>query len=268
MAEKRSGAGHVGADGDGPEAELIVGKQITGEREQQRQNEQDDAYVPIELTRLLVRAGKKHAEHVEFHGNDHQVRGPAVHVEEQFAEGHVVFEIEHISESLHFAGMVVKHQHDASERKDDEQIKGNASHAPGVAVANGVTINLGRMQMEKNVREHSERAVARRVVVLVPENRSVNLSLGGLLQNFDLLFGFCRQFCLEGFEVFLDSSLHALVQSSGFSIVSFLCFLFGHRLLSRSFDARTVAISPLRVERFRGVPSYTGKYDPGSLKWL
>src|SRR5437899_12743407 len=111
-----------------------------------------------------------------------------MHVAQEFAKGHVVFEIEHISESLHFAGMVVKHQHDACERKDDEQIKGNASHAPGVAVANGVTINLGRMQMEKNVGDHSERAVARPVVVLAPQNRTVNLSLGGLPPTSDVLF--------------------------------------------------------------------------------
>src|SRR5437879_5360216 len=254
MAEERSGAGHVGADRDGPEAELIVGKQITGEREQQRQNQKNHADVPIELTWLLVRACEKHAEHVEFDGDDHQVRGPAMHVAQQFAKGHVVFEIEHISESLYFAGMVVKHKHDASEREDDEQIKGDATHAPGVAVANGVTINLGRMQMEKNVGEHSERAVARRVVVLVPENRSVNLSLGGLLQNFDLLFGFCRQFCLEGFEVFLDASLQALDQASGFAIFSVRRFLFGHRLLSRSVAARTVAISPCAWNAFAALP--------------
>src|SRR5439155_10837681 len=200
MTEERSGAGHVGADRDGPEAELIVGKQIAGEREQQRQNQKNHADVPIELTWLLVRASEKHAKHVELDGDDHQVRGPAMHVAQQFAEGHVVFEIEHISESLHFAGMVVKHQHDASERKDDEQIKGDAAHAPGVAVANGVTINLGRMQMEKNVGEHAEGAVARRVVVLVAENRSVDLGLGGLLEYFYLFLGLFRQVALQRYN--------------------------------------------------------------------
>src|SRR5438094_4917989 len=167
-----------------------------------------------------------------------------MHVAQQFAKGHVVFEIEHISESLHFAGMVVKHQHDASEREDDEQIKGNASHAPGVAVANGVTINLGRMQMEKNVGEHAEGAIARRVVVLVAENRSVDLGLGGLLEYFYLFLGLFRQVALQRYNSFFNGSDETSDQAK--RLVTFFVrrFLFGHRLRSRSVEARTVLFLP------------------------
>src|SRR5437016_8577624 len=244
MAEKGSGAGHVRADRDGPEAELIVGKNITEERAQQRQNEQDDAHVPIELTRLLVRAGEKHAEHVEFAGDNHQMRGPAMHIAQQFAEGHVVFEIEHISESLHFAGVVIKHQHDAGECEDDEQIKGDAAHAPGVAVANGVTIDFCGMQMQENVGEHAEGAIARRVVVLVAENRSVNLSLGRLLEYFYLFLGLFRQVALQRYKSFFNGCYELSDQAT--RLVTFFVrrFLFGHRLRSRSVEARTVLFLP------------------------
>ena len=247
---------------------MIIGKQIAGEGEQQRQDQEDNADVPIEFARLLVRAGKKDAEHVQLDGDDHQVGSPAMHIAQQFAEGHVVLEVEHVAKGLHFAGMVVEHQQHAGEREDDEQIKSDATHAPGVAVADGVTIDFGRMQMQENVGEHAEGAIAWRVVVLMAENRSVNQGLGRLLQNFDLFFGFSRKIRFEGFEVFLDASLQTFDQSSGLAIFSVRRFLFGHRLLPRSVAARTVAISLLRVERFHRAPRYTGKYDPGSLKWL
>src|SRR5882762_6699190 len=93
VSEKRCGAGHVGAYGDGPEAELIVGKQITREGEQQRQHKKDHTDVPIELARLFIRAGEKHAKHVQLYGDYHQVRGPAVHVTEQLTERNVVLEV-------------------------------------------------------------------------------------------------------------------------------------------------------------------------------
>src|SRR6266404_9065560 len=59
ITETWGGTRHVGAYGHGPKAELIVGQQITGEGEQQRQHQQDYADVPIELARLLVGAGEE-----------------------------------------------------------------------------------------------------------------------------------------------------------------------------------------------------------------
>src|SRR6266851_7639296 len=62
VAEEWSGARHVGANSDGPKAELIVGQQIAGEGEEESEHEQDDSDVPIEFARLFVGAGEKHAE--------------------------------------------------------------------------------------------------------------------------------------------------------------------------------------------------------------
>ena len=142
---------------------------------------------------------------MQLDGDDHQVRGPAVHVAQQFAERNVVLQVKHIAESLHLAGVVVKHQQHAGEGEHQEQIKSDSAHSPRIAVAHRVTIDLRGMQMQKNVGEHAQRAIARRVVVLVAENRGVDLRLGRILKDFDLLFGFRRKIGLEGFEIFLDA---------------------------------------------------------------
>src|SRR6266403_653713 len=222
VAEKRSGARHVGAYGDSPEAELIVGKQITGEREQQRQHQKDHAYVPIKLARLLVRAGEKDTEHMQFYGDYHQVRGPAVHVAEQFTERDVVFEVKDVAEGLHLAGVVVKHQQDTSEGEHQKQIESDAAHAPGVAVTHGVAINLGRVQMQKNVGEDAESAVARRVVVLVAEDGGVELSFGGILEAFDLFFGFRRHITFKREDGIPDGRQNSSHQPDRFAVGVFL----------------------------------------------
>ncbi len=128
----------------------------------------------------------------------------AVHVAEQLAEGHVVLEVQDVAEGLHFAGVVVKHQQHAGEGEHQEQVKSDAAHTPGVAVAHRVAIDLGGVQMQKNVGEHAESAIARRVVVLVAEDGSVELSFGGILQAFDLFFGFGGHVALER----VDGILH------------------------------------------------------------
>src|SRR5467141_4695164 len=196
------------------------------------------------------------------------MRGPAMHVAQQFAEGNVVFQVQHITESLHFAEVVVKHQQYAGEREHDEQIERDAAHPPGVAVAHRVTIDLGGMQMQENVGEHAQGAIARRVVMFVTEDRGEDLRLCRFLEQLDLLFCFCRYVRLEGLEVLLDARLETLDQPNRFAIFSVRSFLFGHRLLSRPIAARSVSASSVRAERSRSALSYTGKNDPGSLKWL
>ncbi len=84
------------------------------------------------------------------------------------------------------------------------------------------------MKMKKNVRENAESAIARRVVMLVAEDRSKNLGLGGLAQQLDLFFGFCRQVGLEGLEVLLDAGLDAVDQTGRFAVFSVFLVLFRH----------------------------------------
>ncbi len=141
-----------------------------------------------------------------------------MHVAQEFAEGHVVLEVEHIAEGLNLARVVVEHQEHASERKNDEQIESDPAHSPGVAVAHCITIDFGGMEMEEDVRKNAEGAIARDVVVLVAEDRSEYLGLGGFAQDLDLLFGFRRQVGLEGLEVLLDAGFDTLDQADRFAI--------------------------------------------------
>ena len=109
MAQPGSSAGHIGAHSDSPETELIVGQQITREREQQGEHHEQHTDAPIEFARLLIGTGEEDAKHVQPDGDDHQMRGPAVHIAQKLAEGDVVFEIQNIAESLHLRRMVIKH---------------------------------------------------------------------------------------------------------------------------------------------------------------
>src|SRR5262249_40614471 len=124
----------------------------------------------VKLSRLLVGAGKEHSKHVQLDSNYHQVRSPAVHVAEQLAEGYVMLQVEHISKCLHLARMVVEHQQNAGEGQHDEQVEGDTSHSPGVAVTHRVAVDLSRMKVEEDVRQDSQGAVARRIIVFVTED--------------------------------------------------------------------------------------------------
>src|SRR5260370_25943464 len=110
--------------------------------------------------------------------------------------------------------MLIEHQEHAGESKHEEQIEGDAPHSPGVAVAHRVTVDLGRGQMQENVGEHAEGTVARGIVMLVAEDGSVDLGLRGFLEDFGLLFRFCRQVGFATREIFLKSSCYALVQAN------------------------------------------------------
>ncbi len=134
VAEQRRGARHVRAHRDRPEAELIVGQQISGEAEQQRQHQQQHAHHPVELARLLVRPGEEHAEHVQLHHDHHQVGAPAVHVAQQLAERNVALQIQDVAEGHDLRRVVVEHQQRAGEHQRDVDVERHAAHAPGVVV--------------------------------------------------------------------------------------------------------------------------------------
>src|SRR5579859_522999 len=78
--------------------------------------------------------------------------------------------------------------------------------------------------MEEDVRQYAECAVARRVVMLVAEDRSVDLSLGRVFQPFDLLFGFRGQVGLERLDVFFHPRLNPLQQAYTISVFAVSVF--------------------------------------------
>src|SRR5689334_9946288 len=108
-----------------------------------------------------------------------------------------MFEIQHVAESLHFTGVVVEHQKDAGQRQHKKQIKGNAAHPPRVTVTDRVAIDLCGVQMQEDVGENAQSAVAGSVIMLVAEDGSIKLSLGRLAENLDLFFRLRRQIALQ-----------------------------------------------------------------------
>ncbi len=143
-----------------------------------------------------------------------------MHVAQQFAERHVVLKIQNVAEGLHFARVVIKHQQDAGKGEDDEQIKSDAAHAPGEFVFYGVAIDLGGMQVEENVGQDRERAIARRLIVLDAENGAENLGLFGLFQALEFILALFLDRFLEVGDVLADT-----VEQPG---ALFFAVFFGH----------------------------------------
>ena len=176
VTEERRRARHARTDGDRPDRELIPREEIAGERQQQRQHEHDDADRPVELARRLVRPGHEDAEHVQPHGDDHRVRAPPVHLAHD-AERHVLAQPDDVGVGVLERRPVIEHQQQAGERQREKQKETQPAHAPRVAKLHARFPDSHRVQMQKNVRQHHEHAVAIGVRPLVPEDRRPHLCL-------------------------------------------------------------------------------------------
>ena len=108
-----------------------------------------------------------------------------------------MLQVEHIPECLYLGGVVIEHQQHAGEGEHDEEVERDSSHAPGEAVAYRIAVDLGRMQMQEDVRQHAQGAIPRGVVVLVTKDGGENLSLGRVLEKINLFLGLGRQVGLE-----------------------------------------------------------------------
>src|SRR6266849_5901780 len=73
-----------------------------------------------------------------------------------------------------------------------------------IAIAHGIAIDLGRVEMEEDVGQNAQGAVAGRLVVLDAENRAEELRLLRLFQALQLLLALLLEEFLERLGVFLD----------------------------------------------------------------
>src|SRR5262249_16920592 len=144
---------------------------------------QKDADNPIELARFLVGAGQEHSKHVQPYSDDHQVRRPAMHIPKESSEGDVVLKVENVPKRLNLRRMVIKHQKRSGERQDNKEVKRDATHSPRIIVGYCIAVDLGRMEVQKDVREHSQGATAGLVIVFDSKNGLIKLSLFGILQS-------------------------------------------------------------------------------------
>src|SRR5207248_8805178 len=97
-----------------------------------------------------------------------------------------------------------------------------AAHRPGEPVADGVAVDLGRMEVEENIGENAQRAAAVRVIVLDPEHGFEKLRLFRALEVRDL-FSDLNFKDLRLFLELLDKDTQA------FGLPAVTLFLFGHR---------------------------------------
>ena len=158
-SEEGRGAGHVRTDRDRPDRQLIPRQQVAGEREQQRQHQQDHADDPVEFARRLVAAGEEHAVHVQPRGDHHRMGPPAM----QFAQN---AQRRHVAQRGHVVVRplqrrpVIEHQQHAGDRLDQEQEERDPAHAPGVAQRDPLLLDRHRVQVQEEVRQHHHDAIA------------------------------------------------------------------------------------------------------------
>src|SRR4030095_922138 len=121
------------------------------------------------------------------HRDNHQVRCPAMHVSKELSERHIVLKVENVAKCLHLGGMVINHQQRSGERQHDKQVERDAAHPPRIVVRDSVTVDLGGMKVQEDVREHSQSTTAWFVIVFDAKNGLVELGLFRILQRLHVL---------------------------------------------------------------------------------
>ncbi len=172
VAEERDVLHEVRADSDRPVAELVPRQQVTGEREEEGQQQEDDADHPVELAGLLVRPGKEGAHHVEEHGEHHEMGRPTVDVAHELPEADAGAEVLHVSVGRADRGRVEEHQVHAGEHEDEEQHRDDEPQPERVAQSQHSRRDLHRVEVEEEVGERLQRPPAWSVDVGVAEHRS------------------------------------------------------------------------------------------------
>ena len=174
LRDERRVPGERRAHGHGPDRELVPRQQVAGERQPEGEEQQDHADDPVELARRLVRARVEHARHVQRHAEHHQVGTPSVEVPDEVPQEHGRPDALHVGVGLPAADVghrpVEEHQEDAGDREQDEQEERQAAQAERVGQLQPVALHLHRVEVVQHVVHRRERAVARRVLVALPED--------------------------------------------------------------------------------------------------
>src|ERR1700719_546304 len=115
------GGNNVGANGHGPEGELVPGQEIARVTEEQRDKKEHDANNPVELVGRLVTPAVEHVKHVPEDGEDHQMRGQPVKIPKKDSVGNDELQVLHIPVGMRRSRMVIEHQQNAGDEKNDEK---------------------------------------------------------------------------------------------------------------------------------------------------
>ena len=90
---------------------------------------------------------------------DHAVRGPAVHVAQERAEGHRAAQVEHAVVGLRGGRHVVEHQQNAGDHQNQEQEERHQPEPDCVERAQRVPVHFDRMDVQEEVREARRRTL-------------------------------------------------------------------------------------------------------------
>ena len=161
----------IGPDGDRPVAQLVPREQVAGEGQAEREHQQHHTDDPVELPRLLVRAGEERPHQMEDHDEHHQVGRPPVHVADELTEPDAGLELLHVAVRGADRGRVEEHQVDAGDDQDPEEHRGDEAEAERVADPQHPRRDLHRVQVQEEVGERLQGATARRVERRVTEHR-------------------------------------------------------------------------------------------------
>jgi hypothetical protein len=138
---------------------------------------------------------------MEPHRDDHGVGTPPVHLAHD-PQGHMLAKPDDVAVGVFERRPVVEHQQQAGKGEHEEQEEAHASHAPRVTELDARLPDPHRVQMQKDVRQHDEHAIAVGIRPVVPEDRRPDLRFGQPVPEprsrpflwFDR-FGFCGHVC-------------------------------------------------------------------------
>ena len=154
-----------------PQRQLVPGKQVAGEAQEECQKKKDNPYDPVEFTRGLVGASVEHPHHVQEDQYYHPVSTPAMKVSHQEPKLHVRLKgCDILIGSIHGRN-IVKHKQNTRGREQKEHEEGQTSQAVSMSYLYVGAMNARGVKVEEDVRSHYQHLVSRRVRVAGAEDR-------------------------------------------------------------------------------------------------
>jgi len=148
LADPRHIAEHPGADGDGPESELVPRQEIARKVGGQDRGQKAETEHPVETPRTVKTAGEKDPQHVEEDHGNQDIRAPVVDVPNQAAEQELLLETDDRGVRPFRARFIGQHQEHAGEDHQSDQGQRAPAETEGVGEWEGAAANPNRSHVE------------------------------------------------------------------------------------------------------------------------
>ena len=134
FTHERNRSENIARHGRPPIGKLLPNQGVACESHAEGGQENQAPDHPVAFARSAIGARKEHPRHVQQHGDDHQVRRPAMHAPNEPAETDVRRNRLHALVRVIGAGYVVEGEKDSAKDLDDEQVGRRPANAPPPAV--------------------------------------------------------------------------------------------------------------------------------------